>query len=215
MAAKTTPRARPAAPKRVKAKKKKAKPAPAEPTRTFRTRKEFAAWLEKNHARSTGIWARIARKGGGLKSMTYQEGLEVALCYGWIDALKRPENETAWLQRFVPRRPKSLWSRINREKALALVERGEMRAAGQAEIERAQQDGRWDAAYDSPSRATVPAELETELAKRPRAKKFFESLDRINRYAVTWRIQTATNPVTRARRVEKLVDMLEKGQTIH
>lgn len=214
MAAKTTPRARPGAPKRVKA-KKKGKPGPEEPTRTFRTRKEFASWLEKNHARSTGIWARIARKGGGLRSMTYQEGLEVALCYGWIDALKRPENETAWLQRFVPRRPKSLWSRINREKALALVESGQMRPAGHAEIERAQQDGRWDAAYDSPSRATVPAELEAELAKRPRARKFFESLDRINRYAVTWRIQTATNPETRARRVEKLVDMLEKGETIH
>jgi len=209
--------ARSAGPRRAKtiAKPKKIAKAPPEAKRTFRTREDFAAWLEKNHRRSTGIWARIARKGGGLKSMTYQEGLEVALCYGWIDALKRPENDAAWLQRFVPRRPKSLWSRINREKALALVERGEMRPAGHAEIERARQDGRWDAAYDSPSRATVPADLETELAKRPKAKAFFDSLDRINRYAITWRIQTAMNPETRARRIDKLVGMLENGETLH
>lgn len=213
MAPRKTARAKPSASKRAKTSKVKAPV--TEPTRTFRTRKDLAAWLEKNHARSTGIWARIARKGGGLKSMTYQEGLEVALCYGWIDALKRPEDETAWLQRFVPRRPKSLWSRINREKALALIERGEMRAAGHAEVERAKQDGRWDAAYDSPSRASVPAELEAELIKRPKAKAFFEGLDRINRYAITWRIQTATNPEMRVRRVEKLVDMLEKGETLH
>lgn len=205
---------KPSASKRAKT-TRKAKAPVAEPTRTFRTREDFASWLEKNHGRSTGIWARIARKGGGLKSMTYQEGLEVALCYGWIDALKRPEDETAWLQRFVPRRPKSLWSRINREKALALIERGEMRAAGHAEVERARNDGRWDAAYDSPSRASVPAELEAELTRRPKAKAFFEQLDRINRYAIIWRIQTATSADARARRVEKLVDMLENGETLH
>lgn len=223
MAARKTTRAKPSASKRVQkpsASRRvktgtKVKATVAEPTRTFRTREDFASWLEKNHARSTGIWARIARKGGGLKSMTYQEGLEVALCYGWIDALKRPEDETAWLQRFVPRRPKSLWSRINREKAVALIERGEMRPAGHAEVERAKQDGRWEAAYDSPSRASVPAELEAELAKRPKAKAFFESLDRINRYAITWRIQTATSAEARARRVEKLVDMMERGEKLH
>jgi len=214
MTAKKTARAKPAISKRAKTSKDN-KAAPTEPTSTFRTPGDFAAWLARNHTRSTGIWARIAKKGGGLKSMTYQEGLEVALCYGWIDALKRPENEAAWLQRFVPRRPKSLWSRINREKALALIERGEMRAAGHAEVERAKQDGRWDAAYDSPSRSTVPAELDAELAKRPKAKAFFENLDRINRYAIIWRIQTAMNPDARARRVAKLVDMLEKGETLH
>ena len=213
MAAKKTARAKSSASKR--AKRSKVKPPVSEPTRTFRTRKDFASWLEKNHARSTGIWARIARKGGGLKSMTYQEGLEVALCYGWIDALKRPEDETAWLQRFVPRRPKSLWSRINREKALALIESGHMRAAGHAEVERAKQDGRWDAAYDSPSRASVPAELDAELARRPTAKAFFDNLDRVNRYAIIWRVQTATSPEARARRIERLVTMLERGETLH
>jgi uncharacterized protein YdeI (YjbR/CyaY-like superfamily) len=214
MAAKKSARVAPAKSARTKS-TRSGKPAPAEPTRTFRTRHDFASWLEKNHHRSSGIWARIARKGGSVKSMTYQEGLDVALCYGWIDALKRPENEDAWLQRFVPRRPKSLWSKINREKALGLVERGEMRPAGHAEIERAKQDGRWDAAYDSPARATVPPELERALGGNPRAKRFFDGLDRVNRYAVIWRVQTAKTPETRARRLAKLMSMLEKGETLH
>jgi uncharacterized protein YdeI (YjbR/CyaY-like superfamily) len=147
--------------------------------------------------------------------MTYLEGLDVALCYGWIDALKRPESESAWLQRFVPRRPKSLWSRINREKALALIERGEMKSAGHAEIERAKSDGRWDAAYDSQAKAAVPPELDAALAHNPRARAFFDGLDRINRYAIIWRIQTATKPETRQRRLDTLVEMLEKGKTLH
>jgi uncharacterized protein YdeI (YjbR/CyaY-like superfamily) len=186
-----------------------------EPIRTFRTRQDFASWLEKNHGRSSGIWARIAKKGSGLKSMTYLEGLDTALCYGWIDALKRPENESAWLQRFVPRRKASLWSKINREKALRLIERGEMRPPGLAEIERAKGDGRWEAAYDSPARAMVPPELEAELARRPKAKQLFDSLDRINRYAIIWRVQTAKKPETRARRIATLVEMLEKGKKLH
>jgi uncharacterized protein YdeI (YjbR/CyaY-like superfamily) len=202
-------------PKALTKKGKRAIGASAEPTRTFKTAGDFARWLEKNHSRSSGVWARIAKKGGGLKSMTYQEGLEVALCYGWIDALKRPQDESAWLQRFVPRRPKSLWSRINRDKALALVERGEMKPAGHAEIERAKGDGRWDAAYDSPAKASVPPELEAALAGNPKAKAFFEQLDRINRYAIIWRIQTATKPETRERRLSTLLEMLEKGQTLH
>lgn len=204
-----------AKPRKSAPKKKKPNVAPPEPTRTFKTARDFASWLEKNHTRSTGIWARIARKGGGLKSMTYQEGLDVALCYGWIDALKRPEDEAAWLQRFVPRRRKSLWSRINRDKAVALIERGEMKPAGHAEIARAKSDGRWDAAYDSQSRASVPPELEAALSQRPRAKAFFDTLDRVNRYAIIWRIQTAMKPETRQRRLDTLLEMLEKGKTLH
>ena len=186
-----------------------------EPTKTFRSRVEFAAWLEKNHDRVPGVWARIAKKGSKIKSMTYQEGLDVALCYGWIDALKRPENESAWLQRFVPRRKASLWSRINREKALGLIERGEMRPPGVAEIERAKSDGRWDAAYDSPATATVPAELEAAMEGRPKAKAFFATLDKVNRYAIIWRVQTATKPELRERRIATLVEMLEKGEKLH
>ena len=147
--------------------------------------------------------------------MTYPEGLDVALCFGWIDALKRPESESAWLQRFVPRRKASLWSKINREKAMGLIERGEMQPPGLAEVERARGDGRWDAAYDSQARATVPAELEAALEKNPRARDFFAGLDRVNRYAVIWRIQTAKKPETRARRVATLVEMLEKGEKLH
>jgi uncharacterized protein YdeI (YjbR/CyaY-like superfamily) len=186
-----------------------------EPTRTFRTGDDFARWLEENHSRASAVWARFAKKGSALKTMTYQEAVEAALCYGWIDALMRPENEASWIQRFVPRRPKSLWSRINRERALSLIERGRMQPAGFAEIERAKQDGRWDAAYDSPATATVPAELEAELARRPRAKRFFDGLDRVNRYAIIWRIQTALNAEMRARRLSKLVEMLESGKTLH
>ena len=186
-----------------------------EQIKTFRTAGQFAAWLQKNHGKSSGVWARIAKKGSKLKSMTYAEALDTALCYGWIDALKRAEGESAWLQRFVPRRPKSLWSKINRGRALALIDRGEMKDPGLAEVERAKQDGRWDAAYDSPAAAGVPPELEAALNRNTRARKFFDKLDRINRYAVIWRVQTATAGETRARRVATLVAMLEKGEKLH
>lgn len=183
--------------------------------RGFKTQKEFATWLDKNHEKSSGLWVRIAKKGSGIKSLTYAEALDTALCYGWIDGLKKPESESAWLQRFVPRRPRSLWSRINRDKALALTAAGQMTAAGQAEIERAKQDGRWDAAYDSPSKATVPTDLQQELDRHPSAAACFKNLDRINRYAIIWRIQTAIKPETRARRIQTFIEMLEKGETLH
>lgn len=183
--------------------------------RAFKTPQAFADWLEKNHAKADGLWVRLGKKGSGLKSITYAEALEVALCYGWIDALKLPENEKTWLQRFLPRRQKSLWSKINRDKALALIESGRMHAAGHAEIERAKSDGRWEAAYDPPSKATVPPELERELDRNPKAKAFFEKLDRINRFAIIWRVQTATTAENRQNRIQTLVDMLEKGKTIH
>ena len=158
---------------------------------------------------------RFAKKGSGIKSTNHAEALEVALCYGWIDALARSENEKTYLQRFVPRRPKSLWSKINRGKALALIESGQMRPAGLAEIERAKSDGRWDAAYDSPANAQIPEEFQKELDRRPKAKAFFATLSRVNRYAIIWRIQTAKKPETRERKIRTLIEMLEKGETIH
>jgi uncharacterized protein YdeI (YjbR/CyaY-like superfamily) len=173
----------------------------AAPIRAFKSQKEFAAWLEKNHASSPGIWVRIAKKESGKKSLTYQEGVDAALCYGWIDAQKRPESEAAWLQRFMPRRPRSIWSRINREKALALIDSGRMKPAGLAEVERAKEDGRWEAAYDSASTATVPLDLQRELDLRPAAAAFFKTLNRTNRYAIIWRIHTAKKAETRARRI--------------
>jgi len=185
------------------------------PIRAFKTQNDFSAWLEKNHGRSSGLWVRLAKKNSGIKSITYAEALEVALCYGWIDALKRPENERTWLQRFLPRRPKSLWSKINRDRALALIESGRMHAAGLAEIDRAKSDGRWEAAYDSPSRATVPPDFQKELDRNPMAKAFFETLDRINRYAIIWRIQTAKEGEAKQRRTRALIEMLEKGEKLH
>jgi uncharacterized protein YdeI (YjbR/CyaY-like superfamily) len=185
------------------------------PIRAFRTQQTFADWLEKNHDRSSGIWMRIAKKGSGLKTATYAEGLEVALCYGWIDGKKLPENEKTWLQWFVPRRPRSLWSKINRDKALALMASGRMCRPGLAEIDRAKSDGRWEAAYDSPSRAQVPTDLQQELDRSTKAKAFFEKLDRINRYAIIWRVQTARKAEIRAQRIRTLIEMLEKGKTLH
>jgi uncharacterized protein YdeI (YjbR/CyaY-like superfamily) len=183
--------------------------------RGFKTRRDFAAWLEKNHKDSPALWVRIGKKGSGIKSITYAEGVDVALCYGWIDAQKLPENETAWLQRFMPRRPRSIWSKINREKALALIANGQMNEAGLVEIERAKKDGRWEAAYDSPSAASVPPDFERELERHPKAKAFFKTLSRTNSYAITWRIQTAKKPETRERRIRAFMEMLEKGETLH
>jgi uncharacterized protein YdeI (YjbR/CyaY-like superfamily) len=182
---------------------------------SFKSQKDFAKWLEKNHASSPGIWVRISKKASRTKSVSYQEGVETALCYGWIDAQKLPESETAWLQRFMPRRPRSIWSKINREKALALVASGQMQPAGLAEVARAKEDGRWEAAYDSASTATVPKDLQDELDRHPAAAAFFKTLDRTNRYAIIWRVHTAKKHETRARRIRTFVEMLEKGETIH
>ena len=198
-----------------KASPKKAAAGKPEPIRAFKTQQAFADWLEKNHDKSGGIWMRIAKKDSGLKTATYAEGLEVALCYGWIDGKKLPENEKTWLQWFVPRRPRSLWSKINREKAMALIASGRMCPPGLAEIDRAKTDGRWEAAYDSPSRAQTPPELQQALNRSPKAKSFFEKLDRINRYAIIWRVQTARTAETRLQRIHTLVEMLEKGKTLH
>jgi len=158
---------------------------------------------------------RIAKKGSGTKSITYADALEVALCHGWIDAQKRAESEHAWLQRFMPRAKKSIWSKINREKALALIASGRMKHSGLEEVERAKEDGRWEAAYDSPKTATAHPDFQRALDGNPRAKAFFKTLSATNRYALLWRIQTAKKPETRARRIHTFIEMLEKGETIH
>ena len=183
--------------------------------RGFKTRKDFAAWLEKNHKTSPAVWVRIAKKNSGVSSITYAEGVEVALCYGWIDAQKLPEDETAWLQRFMPRRPRSIWSKVNREKVLALIASGEMKPAGLEEMERARKDGRWEAAYDSPSAAAVPADFEKELDRHPKAKAFYKTLSKANSYAILWRLQTAKKAETRAKRMRSFIEMLEKRETLH
>jgi uncharacterized protein YdeI (YjbR/CyaY-like superfamily) len=185
------------------------------PVVQFQLRKEWELWLKKNHASPTGVWLRIAKKSCGTPSVTYPEALEVALCYGWIDGQKRPDSEHAWLQKFTPRGKKSIWSKINRDKAIALIESGQMQAAGLREIERAKSDGRWEAAYDSARTATVPTDLKAALDRNPVAQQFFKTLDGANRYAVLFRIQTAKKAETRARKIEQLVAMLERQEKIH
>lgn len=185
------------------------------PIRLFTTQEEWAAWLEKNHRKQDGLWLRIAKKDSGLTSVTYLEAVETALCHGWIDGLKRPESKKAWLQRFVPRRPKSLWSKINREKALALIASGRMKEPGLEMIKQAQSDGRWETAYDSAKNSKVPADFQAVLDANPKALAFFEALDGTNRYAVLFRIQTAVKAETRSRKIQELVEMLKRNERIH
>jgi uncharacterized protein YdeI (YjbR/CyaY-like superfamily) len=185
------------------------------PVRLFKSQKDWAGWLEKNCGKSAGIWLRLAKKDSRVRSVSYKEALDAALCYGWIDGQKKPENEKSWLQRFVPRSNKSIWSKLNREKALALIASGEMKAAGMEAIKNAKKNGRWDAAYDSPSGATVPGDFQAALDGNARAKAYFEKLDRANRYAVLWRIQTVKKAETRARKIREFIGMLERGEKIH
>jgi uncharacterized protein YdeI (YjbR/CyaY-like superfamily) len=193
----------------------KAKTPDSSAIRLFKSKQDWAAWLEKNHTQTTGLWLRLAKKDSGMRSVSYQEALEIALCYGWIDGQKKPENEQTWLQKFVSRSTRGVWSKINREKALALIASGEMKAAGLEAIKNAKKGGRWDTAYDSPSAATVPGDLQVALDASPRAAAFFKTLDRANRYAILWRIQTVKKAETRARKIEQFVEMLEKKEKIH
>lgn len=181
----------------------------------FPDQKAWEKWLKTNHRKSDGIWLQLARKSSGTPSVTYTEAIETALCYGWIDGQKQAHSPEAWLQKFTPRGRRSIWSRINREKALALIENGKMGPAGLAEVERAKQDGRWEQAYDSPSSAKIPPDLQAALNKSPRAKAFFGTLEGRNRYAILWRLQTAKKAETRAKRIALFVEMLERGEKIH
>jgi uncharacterized protein YdeI (YjbR/CyaY-like superfamily) len=181
----------------------------------FKSREAWAAWLERNHNQSTGLWLQIAKKGSGSRSVTYGEAVEIALCYGWIDGQKKPYDDEIWLQRFVPRSRRSIWSKINREKAEALIASGEIKPAGLAAIEQAKQSGRWDSAYDSPRGAAIPSDFQAALDASPRANAFFETLDKTNRYAVLWRIQTVKKAETRARKIGQFIEMLERREKIH
>lgn len=181
----------------------------------FPDQEAWASWLRESHATSTGVWLRIAKKGAGVRSVSYPEAIEAALCFGWIDGQKKGENEGYWLQRFTPRTARSPWSKINREKALRLIELGRMEAAGLREVERARRDGRWDRAYDPPSGATVPEDFQAVLDEIPSAKAFFATLDGRNRYAVLYRIQTAKKEETRARRIKQFAEMLSRREKIY
>jgi uncharacterized protein YdeI (YjbR/CyaY-like superfamily) len=174
----------------------------------------WARWLQRHHASSDGVWLQIAKKGAPEPTVSYAEALEEALCYGWIDGQKKG-GDPYWVQRFTPRRARSIWSKVNCEKAEALIAQGRMQPAGLREVQRAKADGRWTDAYDSPSRATVSPELQAAFDANPEAAAFFATLDSANRYAVLWRVQTAKQAQTRTRRIEQLVQMLARHEKIH
>jgi uncharacterized protein YdeI (YjbR/CyaY-like superfamily) len=185
------------------------------PTIAFSSPGAWERWLEDNHRAADGVWIKMGKKQAGVESVRYPEVLECALCFGWIDGRREALDERHFLQRFTPRRPRSRWSRINRDTAERLITEGRMRPAGLAEVERAGADGRWEAAYESQRRIAVPEDLRRELDARPAARAFFADLSSQNRYAILYRLQDARRPETRARRLAKFVAMLEAGETIH
>ncbi|MEV5396025.1 YdeI/OmpD-associated family protein [Streptomyces cellulosae] len=187
----------------------------AGPVLGFSTQEEFEAWLEEHQGDAEGLWLRIPRKGSGLKAVDYATALESALCFGWIDGQKRSLDETYWVQRFTPRRARSRWSAVNRQKAIELIERGRMRPAGLREVERAKADGRWEAAYAGQRSAVVPDDLRAALDAAPGAAEFFDSLDSRNRYAILHRIEEAKRAATRAARIKKFVAMLTRGEKLY
>ncbi len=185
------------------------------PIHHFEQQQDWASWLRRNHTSSSGLWLQLAKKGARAQSVSYDEAVETALCFGWIDGQKRAHDDQFWLQKFTRRSEKSVWSKKNRDKALALIKAKKMEPAGLKEVERAKLDGRWDAAYDSSSSATVPSDFQSALNGNARAEAFFETLDSRNRYAVLFRIQTAKTAETRAKRISQFVLMLERHEKVH
>ena len=185
------------------------------PVQHFERQKDWANWLAENHSSSPGVWLQLAKKGADVQSVSYDEAIEVALCFGWIDGQKQSHSEQFWLQKFTRRSDKSVWSKINKDKALSLIKDGKMQPAGLQELERAKSDGRWDAAYDSASKATVPGDFQSALDSNTRAKNFFGTLDGRNRYAILFRIQTAKKAETRAKKIVEFVQMLERHEKVH
>jgi uncharacterized protein YdeI (YjbR/CyaY-like superfamily) len=175
----------------------------------------WESWLTEHHGTSTGVWLKLIRKASAKAGPSYAAAVEVALCFGWIDGQGNQFDSDHWLQRFTPRRPRSKWSKINREKAVKLIEQGKMRPAGLKQVELAKADGRWEAAYDAPAVATVPDDLQQALEKDDKAQAFFSTLNSTNRYAILYRIQDAKKPETRARRIAKYVAMLREGQKLY
>ncbi len=186
-----------------------------QPVIYFESAQEWDAWLTTHHATSRGVFLKISKKGSGILSVTYAEALEAALCHGWIDAVKKGFDASFFLQKFVPRGPRSLWSEINKKKAQQLIKAKLMRSAGLAAVERAKANGQWDKAYAPASTITVPPDLEAALKKNKKARAFFDTLKGSNRYAILHRLQTAKKEETHARRLEQFIGMLERGETIH
>ncbi len=185
------------------------------PIISFATQQEWEVWLAEHHTDTQGLWIKFAKKGTGIASLSYAEALEGALCYGWIDGQKAAFDDQYWLQKFTPRRPKSIWSKVNCDKATILLASGRMHAAGRQQVELAKADGRWESAYESQSKITVPDDFQRELDNNPKAKEFFVTLNSANRYAILFRIQTAKKAETRSARIQKFIEMLANNQKLH
>ena len=185
------------------------------PIIAFETDEIFETWLETNHASSTGIWLKIFKKNSGVQTISYAQALDEALCFGWIDGQKKSFDEKAFLQKFCPRRPKSIWSKINIGHVERLSEEKRMRPAGMKAVEQAKEDGRWVQAYDSPSKMTIPDDFLTALSKNKKAELFFKTLNKANLFAIGFRLQTAKKQETRDKRMKDIIDMLSRGEKFH
>ena len=185
------------------------------PILAFASQAEWEAWLDVEHASSDGVWLKFAKKGSGVESVVYAEALEVALCYGWIDSQVKSLDERFYLQKFTPRRARSKWSRVNRDKIEELTKQGRMKPAGLAQVELAKADGRWEAAYASPGNVEVPDDLRAALDGNTKAAEFWAGLNKSNRFAILYQLQDAKRPETRARRLEKFMGMLERGEELY
>ena len=186
------------------------------PVKSFSSSKQWKEWLAMNYATfDNGIWLRIFKKDSGEKTITYDEALDEALCFGWIDGQKKTNDEKSWLQKFTPRRSKSIWSKRNKARVALLIEEKRMQPSGLKEIETAKKDGRWDKAYDSPSQMEIPSYFLAILEKDRQAYEFFKTLNKANIYAIAWRLQTAKTPETREKRMSVLLEMMKNRQKLH
>ena len=182
---------------------------------SFETQQDWERWLTEHHTDTVGIWLKIAKKETGIPSVNYSEALDSAICYGWIDGQKASFDDQYWLQKFTPRRPKSIWSKVNCDKATALIAEGRMQPAGIRQVELAKADGRWESAYESQGKITIPADFQSELDKNQKAKDFFSTLNSINRYEILFRIHSAKKPATRSARINKFIEMISNNQKIY
>jgi uncharacterized protein YdeI (YjbR/CyaY-like superfamily) len=185
------------------------------PVMAFASAADWEQFLSRQPRSSNGIWLKLAKKGSGIASVSRQEAIDGALCYGWIDGQLQKFDERCWLVRFTPRSARSKWSSINQTRVLALIDMGRMKPAGLEEVKRAKADGRWEAAYPPQSRAGIPADLQLALDANPKAKRLFSKLDSANRYAILYRVHHATKHAARATKIEQYVQMLARGETIH
>lgn len=176
---------------------------------------KWREWLEKNHSSSNGVWLRIYKKNSNVKTINHDQGVDEALCFGWIDGQAKSYDEESYLQKFTPRRNGSIWSKINTEKAERFIKEGKMHAAGLAEVEKAKADGRWKKAYDSPANMKIPEDFLKEVSKNPAASVFFETLNKTNLYSIAWRLQTAKKPETRMKRMKAIIEMLGQKKKFH